>query len=43
MALSGLIEELSARADTWRWLGRQGEVQLFKQDFVISFRMRVAT
>jgi len=41
-ALSGVIEELSARADARWWLGRQGEVQLFKQDFVISLRMRVA-
>jgi hypothetical protein len=39
-ALSG--QELSARADARWWLSRQGEVELFKQDFLISFRMRVA-
>jgi hypothetical protein len=40
-ALSALSQELSARADARRWLGRQDKVELFEQEFVFGLRMRV--
>ena len=37
-----LIQELSAGTDTWRRLGRQRELELLEQDFVIGFWVGVA-
>ena len=37
-----LVQELSAGTDTWWGLGRQGEFELFEQDFVIGFWIGVA-
>ena len=37
-----MIQELSARADARWWLGRQRELELFEQDFLIGFWMGVA-
>jgi len=37
-----LIQELSARADARRRLGRQRELELFEQDFLIGFWLGVA-
>ena len=37
-----LIQELSAGADAWWRLGRQREVELFEQDFLIGFWMGIA-
>jgi hypothetical protein len=37
-----LFQELSARADARWWLGRQRELELFEQDFLIGFWMGVA-
>jgi hypothetical protein len=34
-ALSALIQNLSARADSRWWLGRQDKVELIEQDFVV--------
>src|SRR3984893_5753276 len=37
-----LIQKLSARANAWWRLGRQREVELFEQEFVIGLWMGVA-
>ena len=37
-----LIQKLSARANAWWRLGRQREVELFKQEFVVGLWMGVA-
>jgi hypothetical protein len=41
-AILFLIQELSARTDARRRLGRQRELELFEQDFLIGFWMGVA-
>ena len=37
-----LIQKLSARANAWWRLGRQREVELFEQEFVVGLWMGVA-
>src|SRR5215470_14791438 len=38
----GLAQKLSARADSGRRLGRQGELELFEQQLVVGLRVSVA-